>query len=316
MIKSPKIVITLAVSNFILIIFCLAAGVLSRRMNWVAKDGFKALNAWVLYFGLPALSFRFLPHLKWDNNLLFTMLCPLIVLLGSVGFFYLLSRQLQLSKRSSHTLMLVGGLSNTSFVGFPLITAYFGVEGLPIGIVSDQMTFFLLSTIGIILATKGALKPKKKVGTAFILKRVLTFPPLIGCLLALTIPKLIDISPLDDFFSVLASTVSPVALFSIGLQLNFAIQKSEVPQICYALIYKLLLAPAIVFGLAMALSAKGEIISISIFEMAMPSLVATSIVINQFKLNAKLGNSVIGLSIPISLLSTYFWYQILNSFLL
>ena len=302
-------------SNFILIIFCLFAGVLSRKMNWVAKDGYKALNAWVLYFGLPAISFRYLPKLSWDNSLLFTMLCPSLVLGGAMLFFYFLEKKMGLSKRSSHTLMLVAGLSNTSFVGFPLITAYFGSQALPIGIVSDQMTFFLLSSVGVLIATKGSLKKNKNVGFAFIAKRIFTFPPLIGCLLALLSAPFVDLSPLDDFFHLIANTVSPIALFSIGLQLNFGLVKSEISNLSYAMVYKLILAPAFVFLLAYALGYRGEIIEVSIFEMAMPSLVATSIVINQFKLNSKLGNSAIGLTIPISLISTFIWYQILNFFL-
>lgn len=301
-------------SNFILIIFCLAAGIISRKFNWVAKDGFKALNAWVLYFGLPAISFNFLPKLSWNNSLIFTMLGPILVLSGSVLFFYIVEKVTRISKRTSHTLMLIAGLSNTSFVGFPLITAYFGVEALPIGIVSDQMTFFLLSSVGVIIAMKGSLKKNKQVDYKFILKRVFTFPPLIGCLLALIIPKIIDISSLDDFFKILGSTVSPIALFSIGLQLNFGIVKSEIPNISYALIYKLILAPAIVVLIALSLGLKGEIIQVSMFEMAMPSLVATSIILNQFKLNTKVGNSVIGLSIPIGLLTTFIWYQLLITF--
>ncbi len=303
-------------SNFILIIFCLAAGIISRRFNWVAKDGYKALNAWVLYFGLPAISFNYLPKLSWDNDLLFTMLGPVLVLTGSLIFFYILEKVTNISKRTSHTLMLIAGLSNTSFVGFPLITAYFGTKALPIVIVSDQMTFFLLSTVGVVVAMKGSLKKKNNVDIRFILKRVFTFPPLIGALLALTVGRLVDLSGLDDFFKILGSTVSPIALFSIGLQLHFGIVKSEIPNITYALVYKLILAPAIVVLVALMMGLKGEIVQVSIFEMAMPSLVATSIILSQFKLNSKVGNSVIGMSIPLGLLSTYLWYQVLITFLM
>jgi len=304
------------VSNFILIIFCLAAGIISRKFNWVAKDGYKALNAWVLYFGLPAISFNFLPKLTWDNSLLFTMIVPIIVFTGSILFFYGIEKVSNLSKRTSHTLMLIAGLSNTSFVGFPLITAYYGVEALPIGIVSDQMTFFLLSTVGVVVAMKGSLKRNKSVDFKFILKRVFTFPPLIGCVLALIVPRIIDLSFLDDFFKIIGSTVSPLALFSIGLQLNFSIVKSEIPNITYALIYKLIIAPAIIILLALWIGVRGEIIQVSIFEMAMPSLVATSIILSQFKLNSKVGNSIIGLSIPLGLLTTYICFKILNALLM
>ena len=299
-------------SNFILIIFCLTAGVISRKLNWVPKDGYKSLNAWVLYFGLPAISFKFLPKLSWDNSLYFTMLCPLVVLFSSILIFHFIGKLLALSKRTVHTLMLVGGLSNTSFVGFPLITAYYGEASLPIGIVSDQMTFFLLSTIGVFIATKGSLSKSGKIGINYIVKRVFTFPPFIGCMMAIILSKIIDFSFLDDFFQMIASTVSPIALFSIGLQLNFAILKSEIPAITYAIMFKLIFAPLLVFIIALFVGIHGNIMEVSVFEMAMPSLVATSIVLSQFKLNSKIGNSVIGLSIPLSLLSSYLWFQILN----
>lgn len=268
----------------------------------------------MLYFGLPALSFRFLPKLQWDEQLLFTMAIPVILLAGSVLFFYVLGKIFKLSRRSSHTLMLAAGLSNTSFVGFPLIQAYYGASALPIGIVSDQMTFFLLSTIGVVIAMKGNLKRGKAVDLRYILKRVFTFPPLVGCLLALIVPRIIDLSFLDDFFGSIASTVSPIALFSIGLQLNFGLVKQEVPNIAYAALYKLIIGPAILVLLAFLLELKGEIIQVSLFEMAMPSLVATSIVLHEFKLNTKVGNSVIGLTIPIGLLTSYFWFMLFETF--
>lgn len=301
-------------SNFILIIFCLLAGILSRKLSWVGKDGYKSLNTWVLYFGLPALSFRFLPQLRWNDQLLFTMVVPVIVLAGSTLFFYLLGLFFKMSNRTSRTLMLVGGLSNTSFVGFPLIQAYYGSQALPIGIVSDQMTFFLLSTAGVMIAMNGSLSRRKKTDLRYVWQRVFSFPPLIGCLLALTLPRLFDLSPLDNFLGTIASTVSPLALFSIGLQLNFCIVKTEIPTIAYAALYKLLIAPAVIAILALALELKGEIIRVSLFEMAMPSLVATSMVLHEFRLNTKLGNSVIGLTIPLGLLSTYMWFLLFGTF--
>lgn len=242
------------------------------------------------------------------------MVVPVIVLAGSTLFFYLLGLFFKMSNRTSRTLMLVGGLSNTSFVGFPLIQAYYGSQALPIGIVSDQMTFFLLSTAGVMIAMNGSLSRRKKTDLRYVWQRVFSFPPLIGCLLALTLPRLFDLSPLDNFLGTIASTVSPLALFSIGLQLNFCIVKTEIPTIAYAALYKLLIAPAVIAILALALELKGEIIRVSLFEMAMPSLVATSMVLHEFRLNTKLGNSVIGLTIPLGLLSTYMWFLLFGTF--
>ena len=49
--------------------------------------------------------------------------------------------------------MLVGGLANTSFVGLPMIEAFYGTADLPIGILIDQLgTYLVLSTLGIAVA--------------------------------------------------------------------------------------------------------------------------------------------------------------------
>ncbi|MGO3805679.1 MAG: AEC family transporter, partial [Sphingobacterium sp.] len=56
----------------------------------------------------------------------------------------------------------------------------------------------------------------------------------------------------------------------------------------------------------------GEVTQVAIFEMAMPSLVATSLVLQEFRLNSKLGNSVIGLSILIGLITTYLAYFLIT----
>lgn len=298
-------------ANFLLILFCLGAGNLLRSARLVAADSYKVLNTWVIYIGLPAVSFLYLPTLVWDNKLLFAIFAPLLVLIGSVLFMALLARVLGLSKRTAHTLMLISGLSNTSFVGFPLVASYFGPSYIKLAIISDQMTFFLLSSIGVVIAIRGQLGAQKKIALSYMAKRVFTFPPLLACLMACFIPRLVDISSLNPFFTQLAATVSPIALFSIGMQLSFSKLKRESRVILWSISYKLLIAPLLVIAVAYVMHLKGDIIRITAFEMAMPSLVATSMVLQQFKLNTRLGNAIIGVSILLGLISTFFIHQLL-----
>lgn len=298
-------------ANFLLILFCLGAGFYMRRAALVASDAYKVLNTWVIYVGLPAVSFLYLPTLQWENKLLFALLAPLLVLGGSVAFMALLARILGFSKRTAHTLMLISGLSNTSFVGFPLVASYFGTEYIKLAIISDQMTFFLLSSVGIVIAIRGQLGAKKKMDFGYMGKRLFTFPPLIACVVALTVPRLIDITVLNPFFTQLAATVSPIALFSIGMQLSFSNLKRESPMIMWSLAYKLLLAPLFVIAVAYSLGLQGDAIRVASFEMAMPSLVATSMVLQQFKLNTGLGNAIIGISILLGLISSFFMHQLI-----
>jgi len=299
-------------SNFLIILFCLFAGYSLKKAKIVKEDGFKAINTWVIYVGLPATSFLYLPELYWDKDILIALLAPWFIFLGSVIFIKILEKKLHLSKRTSHTLILISGLSNTSFVGFPLVASYFGGEMIKWAIICDQMTFFILSTLGVVLALQGQGGKNTKIPVSYMLKRVLTFPPLIGCILALLLPKFIDMDGLKPFFGQLSSTVSPLALFSIGMQLSLTFSKSEAFTMGISLLYKLILAPLLLIGALYFLRFQGEIVRIAAFEMAMPSLVATSMILQEFKLNTKLGNSIIGFSIVIGLVTTWLAYQCIH----
>jgi predicted permease len=250
-----------------------------------------------------------LPHITWSPQLFFPALAPVIVWVGGWVYITLLSSKSRLGKKEIGGLKLSAGLSNTSFVGFPLIMAYFNEKAVGIAIICDQVTFALLATVGVVVAVIASQKHELSAG--LILKRVLRFPPLLGCVSALIIPHFINISFLDPFFDKLATTVAPLALFSIGLQLQFDGWRSEVKWISSTLIYKLLLAPALVTAVAVVLRLKGIIPQIGIFEAAMPTLLTSGVVAEEYGLNPKLSNLIIGIGIILALASSALWYWLL-----
>ena len=300
-------------ANFILIAVCMLAGILFRKYSSLPKDAHKGINAWLIYVALPAVSFKYLPHIQWQQSLIFPALSPVIVWLCGWLFITLYARtQKDMSRATQGGLKLVGGLSNTSFVGFPLIMAWFSDSEIAIAIICDQVTFTLLSTIGIIVAIRSS--QQQKLTPSLVLKRVLTFPPLIGCVAALTLPRYINFDPINPLFDKLAATVGPLALFSIGLQLKFSGWRGELRHIGATLFYKLILAPTIVLAVVMLLGLKGIIPQISIFEAAMPTLLTSGIIADQYNLNPKVANLVVGIGIILSLLTTAGWYFIIRYF--
>lgn len=280
-----------------------------RRSKTLPADAHKGINAFIIYLALPAVSFKYLPHITWSPQLFFPALAPVIVWVGGWVYITLLSSKSRLGKKEIGGLKLSAGLSNTSFVGFPLIMAYFNEKAVGIAIICDQVTFALLATVGVVVAVIASQKHELSAG--LILKRVLRFPPLLGCVSALIIPHFINISFLDPFFDKLATTVAPLALFSIGLQLQFDGWRSEVKWISSTLIYKLLLAPALVTAVAVVLRLKGIIPQIGIFEAAMPTLLTSGVVAEEYGLNPKLSNLIIGIGIILALASSALWYWLL-----
>ena len=297
-------------ANFILIGLCILAGILFRKSKSLPKDAHKGINAWIIYIALPAVSFKYLPHITWNKDLLFPALAPIGVWLLGWLFIILYSRIRNMSKATSGGLKLTSSLSNTSFVGFPLIVAYFSEKELAIAIICDQVTFMLLSTIGVIVAIRSS--QHQKLNPKVVLEKVLTFPPLIGCVLALTLPRFIDVSSLDPLFDKLAGTVGPLALFSIGLQLKFGGWFGELQHISFALLYKLILAPLVVLIIALVLGMNGIITKITIFEMAMPTLLTAGVVADQYNLNPKLSNLVVWIGILLSFITTGLWWLVLT----
>jgi predicted permease len=98
------------------------------------------------------------------------------------------------------------------------------------------------------------------------------------------------------------------------LQLKFAGWQGELKPIAVTLFYKLILAPAIIFGIVIALGVKGIIPEISIFEMAMPTLLTSGIIADQYNLNPKLANLVVGLGICLSMITTGIWFFVLKMY--
>lgn len=297
--------------NFVLIAVCIIAGMIFKSTKTIHPDAHKGINAWVLYLALPAVSFKYLPKVQWSLEMLFPILSTVLIAVGSSILVLFYSRIKNYSRRSRSTMELASGYSNTSFIGFPLIAAFYGEQYLSIAIICDQTMFLMLSTMGIITALKGGSK-SGKISSIFIMKRLFTFPPFLGCISALILSQFFNLDFAEPLFDKLAATVAPLALFSVGLQLKFNGWRKLIPQISTSMLYKLILAPLCVLVLALVFDIKEDIAKISIFEAAMPTVITSSIIAEQFRLNTKLINLIIGISILVGFVTTGIWFEIIE----
>ncbi|NAW50740.1 AEC family transporter [Elizabethkingia argentiflava] len=299
--------------NSVLIVVCIVSGMVFKTTKTIHPDAHKGINTWILYIALPAVSFKYLPKVEWSREMLFPMLSTVFIALGSWLFMLGYCKYKSYSERSRSTLELTSGYSNTSFLGFPIISALYGEHLLSIAIICDQTMFLVLSTLGIIAALRGGSQ-SGNLKAGFILKRLFSFPPFLGCIAALLMAQFFNLDFAEPFFDKLAATVAPLALFSVGLQLKFNGWRKLIPQISTSMFYKLLLAPAMVLGLALFFGIKGEVAKVSILEAAMPTLISSSIVVEQFKLNTKLTNLIIGMSIMVGLFTVLLWFVAIEYF--
>ena len=295
--------------NFILIAICIAAGWLIRRGRILTKDAAQSTNIWILYVAMPATAFKYLPQLKWSHDLVIPAVMPLIVWAGA--WLMIKAFRNSFDKPTAAALTITGGLGNTSFLGFPLVAAYFGENALSVAVICDQVTFILLSSVAVVMAVLAS--KKSGISLLQVVKRIIAFPPFISFIAALTLPKFIDISFLAPLFDKLASTLAPLALFSVGIQLDFENWAREIKPLGIGLVYKLLLAPTLILLLVIAFRLKGLPAQIAIFEAAMAPMITAGILADQHELNPPVSNLMVGLGILISLVTTAVWWWIIRA---
>lgn len=168
--------------NILLIFLCLFIGLGLQFVKAFPKTGYQALNQFIIYVALPALVLFYIPKIEINSGLLFPLSIAWIGFVFSFIFFYSIGKRLGWSNKLIGCLILTAGLGNTSFVGFPIIQALFGEEGLKTAIIVDQPgTFVVLTTFGIITAT---FFSRGKPSLQMIVSKMFLFPPFIATVFA------------------------------------------------------------------------------------------------------------------------------------
>ena len=282
------------------------------KLRLLPTDAYKSINAWVLYIALPALSLRFVPEIEWSIKLLISVLGPIAVWVGAWLFVQIYDRKKKLSVGARTALLVTCGLGNTAFIGFPMVAAYYGETEIHYAVVFDQITFILFATVGVITVLRASTEKGQNIGIDMVLKKVFRFPPFLACLTALILPQFVDISVVNPLLDKLVATMSPMALFSIGLQLKLGALKEERQLLSAGLFYKSILAPVIILGLVLLLQTSGNLARISVFQAGMSSHITVSLMAAQYNLQPKYCSLVVGLGILAGFVTSTIWYFILQ----
>ena len=299
-------------SNVVLLFVCLCLGILLGNRRLLPPTAPSVLNSFVVHISLPAVILLHLHGIHLQSELLFPVGMPWLLFLLGCGFFWLLGRALRLPDTTTGGLMLVGGLANTSFVGLPMIEAFYGRGGMAIGILIDQLgTYLALSTLGIAVAT---LYSQGAAQSSSIAKRIVRFPPILALALALALNGVTYPALVQNVLHSLAATLAPMALISVGLQLRLAALRGNITALVSGLVFKLLLGPALL-GLPYVgwLGAHGETIRITLFESAMGPMIGGAIVAMQNGLNPPLITLMVGFGITLSFLTLPGWWYVLGA---
>jgi predicted permease len=299
--------------NILLILFCLLIGLGLKKVAVIPKNAHVSLNQFVIYVSLPALALFYIPKIILSLSLLFPLGIAWIGFGLSFLFFSFLGKKWGWSKKLTGCLILTAGLGNTSFVGFPIIEALYGKDGLQTAIIVDQPgSFVVMATLGVWVATvfsSGSIKPSQ------IFRKIAVFPPFIAFVIAVLMSMLNFDFPesLQSVFSKLGQTVTPIALVSVGLQLSIDSKSKHFRFLALGLFFKLMLMPLFfLIFYHFVLGGNGLIVEVSIMESAMAPMITGAILASSFGLKPRLSSMMVGIGIPLSLITIGLWYLILQ----
>jgi predicted permease len=289
-------------SALLLLVACLVLGVLVARIATPPAALPQSLNWWVINVALSALVLHLIPTLQFDWQFWFLSASQWLVFLGAWAVFASLGRALHWTRARIGALTLVCGLGNTAFIGFPMIEALHGREGVQLALVADQLGCFLALAIGGTIVA--AAYSGKRASAKDVTRKVLTFPPFVALLVGIAAAVLGGWpQPVDAIFDRLGATLVPLALFSVGLQFRLQFQRGQGAAVLLALGWKLLLAPLVIWLAGLAIGVSDAILTIAVLEAAMAPMISAAILAEQNDLEPQLANTVLGFGIVLSLVT-------------
>jgi predicted permease len=306
--------------NFIVILACLVAGALAKGSKRFAHGSAATLNAFIIWVSLPALILAQIPaftteaggggqglwvpvSMAWINFAVATLL------IGWIG------RTRGWSPQKTGALTLTVGLANTSYVGFPLLEALMGPEAVRTGILVDQPgSFLVLSTLGVIAS---AYYSGAKVQARSLAVKIASFPPFATLVLALawTLAGAPGYTKLSPALHRIAGTLVPLALFAVGLQLQLrpSVLRRRWGALALGLSFRLVLMPLLfVLLYAVLLGQRGPYLHATLLEAAMAPMITGAVLADEYHLDTELANLMVGLGIPLSLITVPLFHALLE----
>jgi len=197
-----------------------AGGFLAAQRGWLPANAIPGLNAFVLFFALPCMLFRFgrsTPILQLLNPAVLGVYVLAALLIVTFTVRATLSARLQLKDAAFGA--LVAAFPNTGFMGVPLLVALFGPAAAGPVICTVLADMMITSSLCLGLAqAHDASGQGLRAAAARALRGALSNPLpwaiVAGALAGVT--GLVLPGPIDTVVRMLGDAASPVALFTIG----------------------------------------------------------------------------------------------------
>ena len=238
-------------------------GYVAARKRWVPVESIPAFNGFLLYFSVPAMLFNFAagtPFAQLADARYFAAWSSAGATTCLVVYFAM-RRAFAQPTRDAAFYGLAAAVSNSGFMGLPMIVALLGDRAAGPVILATATDLVVVSSIGLGLVGGGS--PKRLLMNPF-LNAMLLGGVFSG--LRWTLP-----SPVNEFVRLLGTAAGPCALFAIGLSLVRPDAPLKTPMLAVPVGVKLLAHPLLVWCAMQLLGVAPFATMIAVLTAALPS---------------------------------------------
>lgn len=257
----------------VLVLFLLIViGYIAGKVGLISSKGQKDITNLVLYITMPATIFS---AMQLEFNIeriqrvgvvfVITLFCYLLMFVVGI----LVSKRMNISPAQQDVVRTSLLLSNTSFMGYPMVLSLLGEEALFYAVIGTGFIFEVVSwSLGVyLIGRRGEGK------TNFNLKKIIFSPGILSIVVGLIFffGQFQVIEPFNSVINSLSPATSPLAMIVVGLILSRSnIKEAFVNKNLYVIsAVKLLLVPLIiVFGL--------KVIGFTGFELVIPAIMLST----------------------------------------
>ncbi len=279
----------------------------ANKIHWLPIESTKYFSLLLINIASPCLVLYSMGQQELTDETiasvkqvaLFMLLALLTVTVFSIYIVKIM--KIQGNDRGVYRTLLV--LTNNGFMGYPLSLAVFGEKGLFLMIVANAVFTIFLYSVGVILLI---YDKNEKLDIKTTAKSIVSIPSVTSAVGLLIFVLGIQFPPLlSDFLYTIGAMTIPLSMMIIGIQLAES-KIGEVLQnknLFYIVTLKLILIPAVLFGIFMWIPFTPLVLCIVVFAMAMPSAAVIPVLSEIYQTNAKLAAQVVFITTMFSLVT-------------
>ncbi|MFZ0534179.1 MAG: AEC family transporter [Anaerolineales bacterium] len=256
----------------------LAACIGFALAKWL-KINPRPLSQVIFYVFTPILVFNLIINSKLSNqDILRTLVFAIVLMVCVGGLTWLIGGILRLDRRMLAAVMITAMFMNAGNYGLPLTNFAFGETALAFASVFFVINAMFTNTVGIVIASSGSMSVLNAI------KGLIKFPAIYALTLGILFLQFGWKLPsgLDRSVTLLSNAAIPCMLVLLGMQLvNIRLDGHVLPLILTSSM-RLLIAPALAFGLTKLFGMSGPSYQAVVLEAAMPVAVLTTILATEF----------------------------------